>query len=311
MFTMYRRKFTIVMIFILLLTIFQPHKAFPINTYTNKKLFSSYYNKNSMKQLRMSSDVINIIANAGSRAFNGGIAGASASAVQVVTLMWLRTAMNYQYQYGNTTIGALQTLYNEGGVPRLYQGLGFALIQGPLSRFGDTAANSLVIAMLDSFEQGSVIPLSLRTLMGSVAAGGWRVVIMPVDAVKTTLQVRGQSGLDALKARVALEGPSVLYSGSVAAAAATTVGHFPWFFIYNYLSTALPAVSDVIMTSNQLDLHSQSLAVSQPVALLIPTVDWLSRQDPTILDLLRSAFIGLCASSASDVCSNSLRYLQL
>ena len=32
-------------------------------------------------------------------------------------------------------------LYAEGGVGRFYQGLTPALIQGPISRFGDTAAN--------------------------------------------------------------------------------------------------------------------------------------------------------------------------
>ena len=37
---------------------------------------------------------------------------------------------------------ALKHLYKEGGVVRFYRGLGPALLQGPLSRFGDTAANA-------------------------------------------------------------------------------------------------------------------------------------------------------------------------
>ena len=57
--------------------------------------------------------------------------------------MWLRTAVNYQYRFGGTTQDALSTLYREGGIRRLYQGLQLAIIQGPLSRFGDTAANTL------------------------------------------------------------------------------------------------------------------------------------------------------------------------
>ncbi len=52
------------------------------------------------------------------------------------------TTMNYQYRYGTNTTTALKTLYAQGGIPRFYRGLGPALIQGPLSRFGDTAANS-------------------------------------------------------------------------------------------------------------------------------------------------------------------------
>ena len=56
--------------------------------------------------------------------------------------MWLRTTINYQYRYGTTTGQALRTLYKEGGIPRFYRGLLPALVQGPLSRFGDTAANA-------------------------------------------------------------------------------------------------------------------------------------------------------------------------
>lgn len=47
-----------------------------------------------------------------------------------------------QYRYGTTTTQALRTLYKEGGIPRFYRGLLPALVQGPLSRFGDTAANT-------------------------------------------------------------------------------------------------------------------------------------------------------------------------
>ncbi len=88
-------------------------------------------------------DLQAILAKASGKALEGGTAGASAAAVQVLSLMWLRTAMNYQYRYGTSTSEALSLLYKEGGVPRLYQGLPFALVQGPLSRFGDTAANAL------------------------------------------------------------------------------------------------------------------------------------------------------------------------
>lgn len=41
-----------------------------------------------------------IFQKAGKKALGGGKAGASASIVQVLSLMWLRTSMNYQYRYG-------------------------------------------------------------------------------------------------------------------------------------------------------------------------------------------------------------------
>ena len=54
----------------------------------------------------------------------------------------MRTTVNFQYRYGMTTIEALKHLYADGGVRRFYRGVGPALIQGPLSRFGDTASNA-------------------------------------------------------------------------------------------------------------------------------------------------------------------------
>ena len=42
-------------------------------------------------------------------------------------------------------------MYAEGGVRRFYQGVGFAVVQAPLSRFGDTAANGGVFLLLDIY----------------------------------------------------------------------------------------------------------------------------------------------------------------
>ena len=47
------------------------------------------------------------------RALGGGIAGASAMFIQVGSLMWLRTTMNYQYRYGTTTKEAIKHLYKD------------------------------------------------------------------------------------------------------------------------------------------------------------------------------------------------------
>jgi hypothetical protein len=60
-------------------------------------------------------------------AIGGGVAGALAMFFQVVTLMWIRTTMNYQYRYGGTFLGTLKRLWHEGGVRRFYAGLVAAL----------------------------------------------------------------------------------------------------------------------------------------------------------------------------------------
>ena len=61
---------------------------------------------------------------------------------------------------------------------------------------------------------------------------------MPVDTVKTTMQVTGKFSNVVNKVKV--EGIPALYHGSLASASATFVGHYPWFFTYNFLSEKIP-----------------------------------------------------------------------
>ena len=79
------------------------------------------------------------------KALGGGLPGAVAMVLQVVLLMWLRTTVNYQMRHGGSLLEVIETLYAEGGIRRFYAGAQYALLQGPLSRFGDTAANAGVL----------------------------------------------------------------------------------------------------------------------------------------------------------------------
>lgn len=108
-------------------------------------------------------------------------------AVNVVTLMWIRTTINYQYRYGTSTTAAFKKLWSEGGVPRFYRGLVPALLQGPISRFGDTAANTGTLVLLDSFSMTSGLPIGVKTVGASVAAGLFRIFLTPIDTFKTTM----------------------------------------------------------------------------------------------------------------------------
>lgn len=218
-----------------------------------------------------------IFKKASKRALGGGKAGASAAVIQVLSLMWLRTSMNRQYRYGGDLKSSLNELWKEGGIPRLYQGLPFALVQGPLTRFGDTAANVGILVLLESFPETQTLPLAVKTGLGSITAGLWRIFLMPIDSSKTAMQVEGKEGLKELLALVNKEGPGPLYNGALAQAAATAAGHFPWFLTYNYVDEILPLVT---------------------------------ASDDLLLSLVRSAFLGLCASSVSDITSNSLRVIK-
>ncbi|KAK9786993.1 hypothetical protein WJX73_004001 [Symbiochloris irregularis] len=153
-----------------------------------------------------------VLKQAGKRALGGGLPGAAAMGIQVGSLMWLRTTVNYQYRYGTTTTDALKKLYAEGGIVRFYRG--------------------------------------------------------------TTMQVEGKGGFAKLATKVRTNGFTVLYHGSLAAWAATFVGHWPWFAVYNTLNEKLPQYDDLPKR------------------------------------LLRSAIIGFSASAVSDTCSNSIRVIK-
>ena len=88
--------------------------------------------------------------------------------------------VNYQYRNGTSFPVALRTLYADGGIPRFYRGVLPALIQGPLSRFGDTAANTGMITLLDSMEQTKGLNVGVKTASASAAAALFRIFLMPV-----------------------------------------------------------------------------------------------------------------------------------
>jgi hypothetical protein len=114
----------------------------------------------------------------------------------------------------------------------------------------------------------------LQTAFASLTAGAFRILIMPIDTTKTILQVEGKNGLKILKNKVKLGGPSVLYHGAGATFSATAVGHYPWFFTFNYLDSTLPKYESGLQT------------------------------------LARNAFIGFTSSIISDTTSNSLRVVK-
>jgi hypothetical protein len=214
-----------------------------------------------------------IMKKASKRALGGGISGAVAGVIQVITLMWLRTTMNYQYRYGMGTGEAMAELWKQGGIGRFYQGLPYAIMQAPLSRFGDTAANTGVLAVFAATHPD--LPIGVRTAFASLAGSLWRVLITPIDTLKTTLQVEGPAAMGVLKNKMAAEGPMILYNGAVANAVASFVGSYPWYFTFNWLQQVIPKPEGVVL-----------------------------------LKLLRNAGCGFGATCVSDVVSNFIRVLK-
>ena len=175
--------------------------------------------------------------------------------------------MNYQYRYGTTTTEAIKTLYADGGYSRYYQGLSAALVQGPVARFGDTAANAGILALLESNPILKNLWSPIKTVFVSLCAAAFRIILTPIDTLKTTLQTEGKPGLKLLKNRVCRSfeasvsrltlwhlqfrqyGITSLWWGALATAAATFVGNYPVSeTLPNLLSKANRAVSGLRRT---------------------------------------------------------------
>jgi hypothetical protein len=134
-----------------------------------------------------------------------------------------------------------------------------------------------VLALLEDLDGARELPVWAKTGLASCAAAGFRILLMPIDACKTVMQVEGKDGLKLLRNKVATSGPRVLWAGALGSASATLAGHFPWFLVFNTLNGALPT-------------YDRATELPQYLA--------------------RSGGIGFAASVVSDTTSNSLRVLK-
>jgi len=216
-----------------------------------------------------------ILKKAGKSGIGGGIPGAVAGVAQVLALMWMRTVMNYQCRYGASFPQALRILYNEGGIPRFYRGLSFALVQAPLARFVSTAANDGVETLLANLDFSKNWGPGRSTIIASIVVGMWRMLLMPIDTCKTVLQVDSVEGFRNLMRKVKVGKFYVLYQGAFANAASAIAAHYPWFYTYKVLSR------------------------SKLLQRLVET------------NLLRNAITGFISSVVSDTFSNAIRVVKV
>lgn len=219
---------------------------------------------------------LTVLQRASQAAFKGGKYAATAGLVQVLSLMWLRTTVNYQYRYGVPMTTAIRQLYQQGGIARFYKGVFFALIIGPVSKFGAVAANEWSKILVESYYPINGASEFAATVLGTILTVLWRVFLMPIETCKTVLQVDGGSGFAKLLSSIQRGQIGVLYRGSTAAILSVAAGHYPWFMVYNLLDKYLS--------------KAKREQVWQTVG--------------------RSAFIGFVASAVSDAVSNVLRVLK-
>ena len=220
------------------------------------------------------SEIQSVTVQARAAAFKGGMFAASAGFIQVIALMWLRTTMNYQYRYGGTTTSAITELYKQGGVGRFYKGISYAIVLGPLAKFGAAAANEGSRVLMDSYKLNLATTQMCTTILGTLFTVLWKVFLMPLETCKTVLQVDGTRGFERLMARVYKGHFGALYQGSAAHVLVTITSNYPWFYVYNVLDGAL------------------------------------EKSEKVVHIILRSAFIGFMASAVSDTVSNCLRIIK-
>lgn len=93
---------------------------------------------------------------------------------------------------------------------------------------------------MNASESTRELNTSIKTLVSSFCAANFRILLMPIDTVKTIMQVEGKEGISKLRAKFKAQGPTVFFNGAIGASVATFAGHYPWFFTYNFLDANLP-----------------------------------------------------------------------
>jgi hypothetical protein len=229
-------------------------------------------NTSTTTATKESAPIKDLFVRAAVKGLGGGLPGAVAGFIQVLTLMWIRTVVNYQYRYAVTFRQAFAALKAEGGITRFYRGLGFALIQNPLAKFGATAANDMVDVFIERYPW---VGQGRRAVISSVMVALWRFLLMPIDTCKTVLQVDSKEGFRELMRKVRSGKLYLLYEGAIASALSSSLSNWPWFYVYRKLT------------------------------LLCQNRNYLGDYN-----LLRNSIIGFIASVVSDTTTNVFRVIK-
>lgn len=221
-------------------------------------------------------DLSTILKKSAKEVLAAGEAGFVTGLLKALSLTWLYTANYYQYRYGGNLQSTLKTLVGKDGFFRLYQGLPFQLVYGPLLNLGDNAANIGVADLLDVLPETADIPKLVKSAAAAFVGGLWVVLIQPIDFVKTIAKVEGEEGLQRLKQKFIDREPIPFFQGWLPSTIETVGKNYPLFLTYNYLALVLPTAS----------------------------------KDEVTLALLRSALIGVTASLVAESATNSFRVVK-
>ena len=227
------------------------------------------------------------------RAFGGGLAGAAGMIAALGLLTPLRTITAVQMNSGGSVRTSFMNLLREGGVRRLYRGMGMTMVQVPLGRFGDTACNAGAMAALSSLEATRDWPVAAQTAVSATAAALFRTVLTPLDALKVAAQTGGATGWPRLREAVRTRGVGALWDGGKATGVNALVGHYAYFGTFNTLLANVPAAGGGPVERAAHDV----LGLSPGTAALVERT-------------LRNASIGLTSGIVADAAANSIRVVK-
>ncbi len=67
------------------------------------------------------------------------------------------------------------------------------------------------------------------------------MLLIPLDAFKTMMQVEGNAGIHILLAKLKEQGILALWDGATVAVLSMISAHYPWYLSFNYLNSTIPA----------------------------------------------------------------------
>ena len=132
------------------------------------------------------------------------------------------------------------------------------------------------MSLLNAHESTRELPTGAKTFVSAGTAMLWRIMLMPLDTLKSMLQVEGSQGMSKLQAKLRHGGIPVLYHGASGLLTSAFLGHYFWYGTYNFVDGHLPKYPE---------------RISQRT-------------------LVRNAAVGFCASAVSDTLTNSVRVLK-
>lgn len=199
-----------------------------------------------------------------------GIGGFKAKTIQIISLNWLKTIMNYQNNNGTSFKKTIKILYKEGGIKRFFLGITPSLIQGPIIRFGDTFCNEIILDLMEKSNKS----IFIKTFISSSTACLFRILMNPLHNFKIIYQIEGKNAKKIIKEKIKKNGFISLYQGSFGNGFLNLISSYPWFAVHNFLNNYIPQFNN-----NQ-------------------------------FNLLREAYIGFTSSFVSDCLTNSLRVVK-